>query len=379
MINDGLVSGDETSTVLFVQPDFEIDETEKAIACVERIEEIVADDPGPGKIYVTGVHAVFATSNRMMDRDNKVMLPLVALLLIFLLWVSFRTLRGVWIPLAVVVVAVVWTYGFIGLVGMKTTIICASIPIVLVSMGIADGIHILHEYYHHLRRGSENLDAIHRTMKEMNSPVVMTSVTTAVGFLALASSKVGPIREYGYAVALGVMCAMIFSMTFIPAMLAILGKPRRLAAAHENKDGFWNDVSRALGRFSMRRPRTILATFILVLIVTGALSTLLRVRNNPVAYFDEESNIRVSDAFLNGHFGGTGEISIQVDGLEPGALKDPELLTAIDEFQQSIEELPVVGRTTSVVEFLKRMNVVLNDDDPVFNRVPGTREDIGPD
>jgi uncharacterized protein len=377
MIKNGIVSEDETSTVLFARPAFAIDETHKAVVCAKAIYEITDNDPGPGKIYVTGLPVVFGLSNQMMDRDNKIMLPLVAALLVLLLWFSFRTVRGIWIPLAVVVVAVIWTYGFIGLVGMKTTIICASIPIVLVSMGIADGIHVLHEYYHHLRKGLANLPAIHLTMKEMNSPVVMTSLTTSVGFMALATSKIGPIREYGFAVALGIIWAMIFSLTFIPAALTILGKPKRLSSERTSRPGLLQRFSKGLGRYSQQHAKKIVATFAVILILTGVLSAFLKVRNNPVTYFVAGSDLRVSDEFLNEHFAGTGEISVQIDGLKPDALKDPELLSAIEKFRKSIEELPVVGRASSVNAFLKRMNVVLNNDDPAFNRIPGTREDMG--
>jgi len=377
MINNGLVSQDETGTVLFAQPAFEIDETKKAVAVSEAIYAIADADPGPGKIYVTGLPVVFGMNNKMMDRDMRVMLPLVGFLLILLLFVSFRTLRGVWIPLAVVAVAVLWTYGVIGLVGMKTTIICASIPIVLVSMGIADGIHILHEYYHHLRKGLGNLDAIHRTMREMNSPVVMTSFTTAVGFIALATSKIGPIREYGYAVALGIIWAMIFSLTFIPAALTVLGKPKKVQAQREVRQKLLERFSGRLGHFSLSHAKTIFLSFLLLLVVTGILSTFITVRNNPVRYFKEGSDLRNSDDFLNAHFAGTGEISVQVDGMKPDALKDPELLAAIETFAEELEKLPVVGRVTSVNDFLKRMNVVLNSDDPAFDRVPGTRTDMG--
>ena len=377
MIHNGLVSKDETSTVMFAQPAFAIDETHKAVECSKAIYEITDNDPGPGKIYVTGLPIVFGLSNRMMDRDNRVMLPLVTLLLVLLLWVSFRTVRGVWIPLTVVVVSVIWTYGFVGLVGMKTTIICASIPIVLVSMGIADGIHVLHEYYHHLRKGQDNLGAIHLTMKEMNSPVLMTSLTTAVGFVALSTSKIGPIREYGFAVALGIIWAMIFSLTFIPAALTILGKPKRLSSAQALRAGMLERFCKSLGRYSLQHAKKIVAAFALILIVTGAISTFLKVRNNPVTYFLEGSDLRISDKFLNRHFAGTGEISVQVDGLEPDALKDPELLSDIEKFQQRVEQLAVVGGTTSVNDFLKRMNVVLHDDNPSFDRIPGTRQDLG--
>ncbi len=377
MIADGLVSEDETSTILLVEPTFKIDETHKAVVASKEIDAIVEADDGPGKIYITGFPRVIGMSNRLMDRDNKVMLPLVALLLLALLWVSFRSARGVWIPMSVVLASVIWTYGAIGLVGMKTTIICASIPIVLVSMGIADGIHVLHEYYHHLRKGADNLTAIHGTMLEMNSPVVMTSLTTIVGFMALATSKIVPIREYGMAVSLGVLWAMLFSLSFIPAALVLLGRPKNIIEEKDSNLGYLAKLSIALGRYSLSHTKRIAVTFFLVLIVTGATGAFLKVRNNPVMYFKEGSDLRVSDAFLNEHFAGTGEIRVQIDGLKPDAMKDPGLLVNIDRFQSILEELPEVGNTASLIDFLRRMNVVLNDNDESYDRVPGTRKDVG--
>jgi hypothetical protein len=265
----------------------------------------------------------------------------------------------------------------IGLIGIKTTIICASIPIVLVSMGIADGIHVLHEYYHHLRKGHDNLFAIKQTMKEMNSPVIMTSFTTSVGFIALSTSKILPLREYGWAVAFGVLCAMIFSLTFIPAILVILGKPKNVLSEQIAHKGLLERFSIGLGRFSLLHAKKIVIGFVLVLILTGTISTFLTVRNDPIKYFRANSDLRVSDRFLNKHFAGTGEINVQIDGLEPDAFKNPAMLAAIDKFQKRLEELPQVGRTTSVNDFLRRMNVVLNNDDPAFDRVPGTQTDMG--
>jgi len=377
MIANGLVSADETSTILLAQPAFEIEQMHKTVLVSKQIDAVIEADPGPGRIYVTGFPRVIGMSNRLMDRDNRVMLPLVGVLLLMLLWVSFRSIRGVWIPVSVVVASVVWTYGVIGLVGMKTTIICASIPIVLVSMGIADGIHVLHEYYHHLRKGAQNLTAVHQTMLEMNAPVVMTSLTTMVGFMALAASKIVPIREYGLAVALGVFWAMCFSLSFIPAALVLLGRPKKILSAKVAHRGALERLCLALGRTSLSRAGKIAVTFFLALLVTGALSFFLKVHNNPVMYFREGSDLRVSDAFLNEHFAGTGELQVQIDGKEDGALKQPELLERIARFQQLLEELPEVGNTSSAIDFLRRMNVVLNNNDEAFDRVPGTKDDMG--
>ncbi len=375
MISRALVSPDEQATIIVAQPTFLPHETVACSAAYEKIQEMLAGDPGPGSAFLAGFPMVTGLTDRFMDRDNRIMLPVILAMVVLLLWISFRSLRGVWIPLAVVIAATLWTLGAMKLLGVKVTIISTSIPVVLVAMGIADGIHVISEYYYQLRRGLSNLDAVHLTMQEMNAPVVMTSLTTAAGFLALATSEIVPIREYGAAVAFGVLAAMVFSLTFIPAALMLLGRPRNILAAEVAEGGLLNRFSQGIGRFSLRRGTTVIVLFLVLLATASAISSQLRVRNNPVHYFRQGSEIRRADDFLNRHFPGTGEIHIQVYGKEDGSLKDPALLDRIRKLQDRAESLEVVGNTQSVVDYLTRMNLVLHDEDPAFDRLPGGEGD----
>ena len=378
MIVRGLVSEDEKATILFAQPTFMPYETEKSMACHTAVAALVAADPGPGTIHLAGLPVVVGLINQYMDRDNRVMLPLVTLLVIFVLWLSFRAVRGVWIPVSVVVAAVLWTFGAMGLAGVRINIISTSVPIVLVAMGIADGIHVLHEYFHNLEKGKENVTAVLDTMRQINSPVIMTSLTTAAGFMALCVSQIVPIREYGVAVAFGILAAMVFSLTFIPACLVLLGRPKRFSTFRLASQGALGTLSKSIGRFSIRHSRLILIAFAVMLLLTVVLSSRLKVRNNPVHYFRSHSAIRTADDFLNRHFAGTGEINVLFDAGEPGAAKDPGLMDRLNQLQNRLETVPKVGRTRSLADYLKRMNFVLNDDDPVYDRVPGTPIDLGP-
>jgi len=371
MISRALVSPDETSTIIVAQPAFRPHETAACSDAYREIREMLARDPGPGWSCLAGFPMVTGLTDRYMDRDNRVMLPLILAMVVLLLWISFRSLRGVWIPLAVVLAATLWTFGAMHLLGAKITIISTSIPVVLVAMGIADGIHVINEYYYQLRRGLSNRDAVHLTMKELNAPVVMTSLTTAAGFLALSASEIVPIREYGVSVAFGVLAAMVFSLAFLPAALVLLGRPRKVLAARVAEGGVLNRASERIGGFSLRHAGAVIALFLVLLAAASAVSSRLRVRNNPVHYFRESSEIRTSDDFLNRHFPGTGEIHIQVDGRASGSMKDPELLDRIRRLQDRAEAMEEVGNTRSLADFLARMNRVLHGEDPSFDRVPG--------
>lgn len=377
MLKNAMVSADETATILFAQPTYEAYHTASALAGYKVVKSLIDADSGPGTIHMSGFPIVVGLINQAMDRDNHIMLPIIALVVVLILWFSFRSLRGVWIPLTVVAATSVWTFGAIGFLGIKTTIISTSIPIVLFAMGIADGIHVLHEYYHHLRLGHDNDQAILHTMEEMNTPVVMTSFTTAAGFLALSTARIIPIREFGGAVAFGVLAAMVISLFFIPAALTLLGRPKNILPEKIVEAGLMDRICTWIGRFSLRHYMAVILVFIVALATTSALSCFLHVDHNPAHEFRENSEIRKSDAFLNANFAGTGEMMVLIDGGRPDTLKDPALIDKIRRFQDKLESVPMVGYTLSVADFLMRMNVVLNDDDPAYNRVPGTKMDLG--
>jgi predicted RND superfamily exporter protein len=379
MIHANLVSPDGNATLILARPNFDPWETFECVAIYDSLKKMLAEDPGPGKAYVAGYPIITGLADKYMDRDNRVMMPLVSVVVILLLFLAFRSLRGVWIPLAVVVAAIVWTFGAMHLAGVKITIISTSIPIILMAMGIADGIHVISEYYHQLGLGKDNRSAVLHTMKEMNAPVVMTSITTAVGFLALWTADIVPIREFGAAVAFGIMAAMVFSLSFIPACLVLLGKPKRLLTIPVSDRGGMQGFSRAIGGASLHYAKPLIAVFVIGVVVTGAISTQLRARQNPVHYFRSHSEIRTSSEFIDAHFPGTGAIHIQVDSGEEGGLKDPDLPWRIGRLQDRLESMEEVGNTRSMADFLARMHLLLHDGDPSFDRVPGPGDDLDPD
>ena len=374
-----LVSEDGKSTLILAQPNFHAWEKDKSAAAYDAIKAFLDADKEHGEYYIAGFPIITGLSDKYMDRDNMVMVPLILLVVICLLWFSFRSLRGVWIPLIVVLAATTWTFGVMSLLGVKITIISISIPVVLIAMGIADGIHIIHEYYHHLRDGKENLKAVQITMKEMNGPVIMTSFTTAAGFLALFTADIVPIREYGAAVAFGILAAMIFSLSFIPACLVLLGKPKKVLSDKVAQEGVLHNFSRAIGNLGLKHAKTVVLVFIAGLVIAGFVASHLRANNNPIEFFRKSSGIYKASQFINHNFPGTGSIHVQIDSGKQDGLKNPALLEKIALFQDRLEEMKEVGNTLSVADYLSRLHLVLHNGDPSYNRVPGTARDIGPD
>ncbi|MCB9478690.1 MAG: RND family transporter [Deltaproteobacteria bacterium] len=376
-VRNGLVSKDGKATLVVAMPTFEVGDSEASMALYTQIEDLLAGERGPEKVIFAGFPVAIGMINHFMTLDMTTMVPLVILVMTIILFLSFRSLRGVVIPMSVVGFSAICTFGFMGLTGTKITVIGTSIPIVMVAIGVADGIHILGEYYWQLRAGRSNAEAVRLTMEELASPVMLTSVTTTAGFFALAASKIVPIREYGVFVGIGVMVAMMFSLCFIPAVLLVIGKPKRLGAVGgETRIKLLDRMSRALGHVAVRRAPIVLVGFLAMLAATIYLTSKTVVSHNTMEEFKEGTSIRVADRLLNEHFGGTSVLAVALDTGRPDGVKDPAFLAKVAAFQKHLLEHPAVGFSESLADYIREMHRVMRGGGDKFDRLPGKSEQV---
>ncbi len=333
----------------------------------KRILDYLDSLDSPYHIFASGKPVLTLYLARGMARDMGLLFPLVILLIIVILWLSFRSLRGVLIPLAVVLISVIWTIGLMALLGIPITHSTNMLPILLASIAVADGIHIVNRYYDLIKKIDSVKDAVLQTMKELNSPVILTSITTAFGFLALNTSNIGSVGQLGQFTAFGVIAAMVFSLTFIPAALSLLKKPKKIKI---RKNGFLSKLAVAYSEFIITK-RKYLIGFILIIVILSILGwPQIVLENNSINNFPENHPARISYEHINKHFAGTTFLSILVEGDEPGAIKDPSILRKIDSLESFLKTMEHVGSTLSLVDFIKRMNKVLHADSESYNIVP---------
>ena len=182
------------------------------------------DAGAPEEFHIAGQGAMEVTFEEDMRRDMETFMPLVLVVVLGTLYCTYRSVRGVLLPLVIVIVSVIWTIGIMAALEVPMYSISTMMPVVLMAIGVADGIHILSRYYDELLEHPDisSPDAVLVAMREMWRPVVFTSLTTAAGFLSFLTSNILPIRYFGIFTALGVLAAMVFSITFFPAMLSLL-------------------------------------------------------------------------------------------------------------------------------------------------------------
>jgi uncharacterized protein len=377
-LKTGLISRDGRASLILAVPTFDISDSIMSIELYQDVEKYLEEVRGPEHVVFAGYPMAIGMINQYMSKDIRTLMPLVVGFLIVILFFAFRSMRGVFIPIAVVVFSGICTFGIMYLTGIKISMLGTSIPIVIVAIGVADGIHVLAEYYFQLQRGKKRREAVILTMEEMNTPIIMTSVTTFVGFLALAVSEIIPIREYGVFVGIGVMIAMVFSLAFIPAMLILLPVPKNIRAKAKNGQLKLSDTfSHFLGQCSLRRPRTVFAIFILLIIATAYLTTQVYVSNDTIKQFQSSSKIRQADELLNENFGGTSLMIAVLDSGKPEGAKDPKFLAMVEGLENDVLKMEEVGFTESLTDYIKRMNLVMQGQDRLPQVVENITDDEG--
>ena len=331
----------------------------------KEIEAILARGRLPGQAtHIAGLPVAEDTFGVEMFFQMAVTAPLAMGFIFVLLLVLFRHVPLILIPMAVAMVSVLWTMGALIGSGFTVHIMSSMIPVFLMPIAVLDSVHILSDFYERYAALGDRRRALLETMDEVFTPCLYTSLTSAVGFGSLALARIPPVQVFGAFTAFGIMAAWLLTFTFIPAAIMLLGEARLRGLARGGGPAPLADrgIARLLAgvrRLVVGRPGAVLAAGVLVLAVAAWGIGRIRVNDNPVNWFRASHPIRVADRVLNERFGGTYMASVVVDGGAPDAIKHPEVMGWIERLQAELERTPPVGKTSSVVDIVKRVDRVL--------------------
>lgn len=333
---------------------------------------------GDNKLFVAGEGAVSGFLASYIDSDAQRLNPLAALIITFILLFAFRTLRGIILPNLMVLAAVVTALGTMAAFGVSFYVITNALPILLITIAVADGLHILSEYYEMVVKfpNESQRKIVVRTMLKMYRPVTITSITTISGFIAISiSSYMPPMKYFGVFAAIGVMSAMFFALVIIPAGLVLL-KPRKSPLIKEqNKSGetqsdFFGQFMSFLGRFVISKPTTVLAIGVGVIIIGIIGITKLEINEDRIKNFQNGEPIVLADHAINENFDGTTYFDIIVETDDYEGLYNPAYLNKIEKLQKYFETLPHVKGSTSIADFIKQMHKAMNADSQEAYHIP---------
>ena len=370
-----LVSYDETVTVIIAEIKDDVFTQEFYNEILELAASFQTDDI---KIHVAGRPIVEGTMALLGPADMKKMVPIVLLVITIVLFIMLRSIKSTLLTMLVVFFSTVWAFGLMALVDIPIYAVSTMIPVMLIAIGVADGIHLYSHLQLFQRKNPDagTKEAVNDMIKNMWSPVVMTSITTAVGFISLLTSQVYPIKYFGIFTAFGVLAAMLFSLTLIPAGIMIFGLPKvkKVKTKQTNdKPGFADKFASLVVK---RKSISIIVTAVIIVLSIIGMQKIW-INSSFLDKFEKDSEIVLTDKFINEHFGGTTTLNLVLDGGEENKdiFKEPEVLKLVDKMQKSVvHDLEVVGNSFSLTDYVNRMNKVMNADNEEFNTIPGSKD-----
>ena len=363
-----IIAPDGKAAVISIKLKLDADDVTAAKQVAQIVEKY---NTSPDHIYITGLPYMNLVLTESMGKDLKVLLPLVILVIVAVLYLSFWSLRGVILPLLVVSLSAVWTLGLMGMFNVPITIISFILPVILMAIGIAYCIHVLNKYYEEIAAGTDRRSAVIETGLHMVSPVSMAGLTTVAGFLSLLNSFLIPQRQFGVFTGLGVLAAMVLSLVLIPALLATLKPPKKTA-----RNGSGRALTRVLSGFErivIRHRLLVIITSAVLLVGFAASLPMLKIETSEKEFLGADSPVVKAINVMDRHFSGSEQVMIDIDTGKRDGLKDPAVLNQIEGLQEFLKAKGV-KKTISIADMVTEMNQKFHADDPAYYVIPQDRK-----
>ena len=332
------------------------------------IKEVIQKLGLEKKAYLTGEPVMGQEIDKMIGRDMTKLLPIAMLVMLTILYFSFHNIRGIVLPLLIVVVTVIWTLGLMGYVDVPLSAIGNIMPIILISMGIADGIHILTRYREELSLGFDKWKALTTTIVAVGLACLLTSITTMVGFGSLYTSSLRIIKNFGLFAAIGVGIAFIITVTLFLAFLFLLRPDRKVGA---NGRSLLQGILKKWANITVDRAKIVLAMTGLLVLLACVGMLLINTESNFIKMFKPDSPVKLAYDITKEHFGGVEFIQVAVKS----NIQDPKVLQAMEDFQNEIEQIEILSKPTSIVNLLRNTNKALNEGRQEYEILPKTEEE----
>ncbi|MDR1636789.1 MAG: MMPL family transporter [Treponema sp.] len=405
LYRNALYSADFSATQILVPLEIDSEDAGKPEFIEEYMQvrdiarEMFRDE---ARVYVTGIPVISVTISESMRKDLAVLIPLVVLVVLTVLFLSFRRLAAVVLPMLTVAVAVIWAMGAMPLFGVKLSVLSTVLPVILVAVGSAYGIHVLTHYLDDrgklgILSAGEHRALVFSLLRRIRKPVSLAFITTFAGFFSFCFTRVLPIREWGIFASFGVLASFLVAVTLIPSLLILRG-PRPMpvfglrkgedpagASRHSPPAGRPEKSPEQLlaGFFvsAARKRRFVLGLSALALILAAWGTSKVKIDNVFVEYFKPTTDISRSDRFIREKFGGSKVLNVVVEAESPEILLHPDSLSAMDGLGVFLEkQVAETGKVMGFTDLVKRINQVFNVDQSPSGLSPaagGVADDSG--
>jgi predicted RND superfamily exporter protein len=372
LLRDQIVTSDAGVTavnVVLQYPEKGLMEVPEAVGFARDLKtQIETDFPGV-QIHLTGVSMLNNAFAETGMTDAGTLMPLMFVVIFALTWLIIRSFTATVSTLVVIVLSTMVGMGAAGFAGVKLTPIAMSAPIVILTLAVADSIHILLSLRGLMREGLDKTAALVEAVRINFLPVSITSLTTIVGFLSLNFSDSPPYWHLGNITAVGIAAAWLYSITLLPALVSVL--PYR--TKRSSGDDWSQRVMERLANVVIDNYRRLFVGVGLVALALIAFIPTIDFNDQWVEYFDERIEFR-TDSDEAQEFFGLYPIEYSVPAAGPGGVSEPEFLANLERFAEFLRAQPNVTHVYSLSDVMKRLNRNMHGDDDSYYRIPDDRE-----
>jgi len=324
-----------------------------------------------GQGYLTGALPVMIRNDVM----GLMRVGIIGMLLILLF--SLRNITAVGSILATIILSMVFMLGFNGWMMFITGsdifsfgVLNTSMPIILLTIANSYGVHVITKFFRKMRTNKNPRAAVEASLSSLILPIFLTALTTVAAFLCMVFAPLEPLIGYGFSISAGILWAWILSTVFLPSIL-VLKKWKPDSAAVSHASHFERFVI-AFGEQVIQRPKTVLISSAVVIIIGIIGIFKLNIEVNMKAFFKPDNPIRESLEFMDSEMTGTMDLQLVINA----DLRSPEVLTKIESIQEFMEKHESVTLSISIADIIKQMHRMVNDDDPAFETIPDSRDKV---
>lgn len=318
--------------------------------------------------YLTGGVIMDEAFTEATIHDLQTLIPVMYIFLTCTMILLLRSVTGTMITLSIVALSAASAMGAAGWLGIRLTPVSVGAPTIIMTLAVADSIHILVSFYRELQLGLPKIEALHNSMQENVKPIFLTSLTTAIGFLSMNFSDSPPFQHLGNITAIGVAIAFLLSISFLPAVVSMLPAQQKI------KSHVSTSYMDRLADFIVRRHWPLFWLMIIIVVLLSIFIPRITLDDQFVEYFDKSMEFRYETDFVMDNLTGMYTIEFDLSAGEDGAVAEPAYLKTVDQFAGWLREQPGVMQVITITDVLKRLNMNMHGNDLKQRRLPASRE-----
>ena len=319
-------------------------------------------------IYLSGMVMLDQAFFESAITDSSTLVPLCFTLMMIIIALLVGGFFGTLVTFLVIVFSIAAAMGLGGYIGFPLTGLSTSAPIIILTVAVANCVHLLVTFIHEMHGGSTKMDAMEESLRINLQPVFLASATTAIGFMTMNFSEVPPFNHLGTLVTIGVVVSFLLTVSFLPAVMTLL--PVRVKESAEDDYRLMG----ALSEYVIAKQRPLLIAMSVIVIATVANLPRNELNDIFLHYFDESLTFRADSDFMIENLTGLDFINYSLDSGESGGISDPNFQRDVEKFALWLEEQPEIRHVDRFTNIMKRLNKNMHGDDEAFYSLPEERD-----